>query len=109
MTRTELEQMAIETVCISFVGEVRYFADYFKIDYIKGSYELKEGKGYFYLEDKDNKTLLKEFDYAEAIIAWRQGLPELAKTLDSLVAKYKLEDPNISVIETEAEVVNSNE
>lgn len=90
MTKKELEDFIIEATCISFEGEARNFCDYFKVDYINVTYEIKDGKGYIYFNDHDEKTLVKEFDYKGAICAWKWGIKELGNMYDAVIEKYKL-------------------
>ena len=97
MTKQELEEFIIEAACISMEAEVKYFVDYFNINYINLEYDIKDGLGTVYIIDKENKNLLKTMNYKDALLIWKTGCHELSSKLDEFVHHYNLEDTSIVV------------
>lgn len=91
MTRKELEDFIIESVCMTFKGESRNFRDYFKIDFIKVDYEVENGEGKLYFIDHDDKKLVKTLNYEQAVCAWKFGIKEISALYEEAINKYNLD------------------
>ena len=97
MDRKDLENLILEMACIAIEGERRAFTGYFNINYIDIDYTLENGRAYVFLIDNGEKTLLKELDFKEAVLAWRNPNMIVNEAFDKIIDKYHLDNHPIEI------------